>query len=168
VRPRDSFRLRARGTASAFASLDNSATPADAVFIAHASAEFYVDVMSSLSCKGDIFVAPMRPLAPHEVLLELKIEQHVGGVVTVIASQAPGDPGILVTLPPGAYYRILLNYKLRVPYGVDPDFDVDTSISFIEASTSTPALSPDRQVLLVLGLLAIGACALAIRRRMLA
>ena len=160
--PLDGFRLRAVGSGSAVAALDFIGAPADAYVQGRATADFFNDLVPAGSpgppppdCNGSIFLPPLRPLAPYEVTLAVTVLQGFGGPMVVIHTQLPGSPAVTLPLAPGAFYRLVLDYKLRVPHGFDPPFDADISIDVAEALPA-PGLSPFGLALLVLVVFAAG------------
>ena len=72
-----------------------------------------------------------------------------------IFTQGPGTPAATVALPAGFFYRLELDYYLRVPHGVDPAFDVDIEVGITEA-LPVPSFSPFGLALVVLGIFALG------------
>ncbi len=152
----DSVRLRAFGTASAVNAFDTAGGPADAVVEGRAFAEFYVDPVLP-SCSGDIGLPALRPLAPYETRLEIQVLQMPAGTTSFIPifTQMAGDPPTLVPITPNAFYRIVLDYRLRVPHSNDPPYDADITVTVMGAP-AVPAMSVDRRLLLVMGLLLLG------------
>ena len=162
TRPLDSFRLRANGSGSAVAAFDLAMGPADALVQGRATAEFFVDTLPAgtplpppPNCAGTVFLPPLRPLAPHEVVLQLTVLRAAGGVMVPIYTQVPGGPPATVAIGPAALYRVVLDYTLRVPHGVDPSFDVDLEIT-VNEEVPAPGLAPFGLALVALGFLAVG------------
>ncbi|MAG33708.1 MAG: hypothetical protein CL908_22750 [Deltaproteobacteria bacterium] len=167
--PLDSFRLRAVGMASAVSSLNSVGNPADAHVFARASAEFFNGLTPisgpATTCAGVVRVAQMRALLAYETLMELRVVEDFTGTPTVVATQLPGDPPLLLTLVPGESYLIEFRYEYHVPFGVDPNFDAAVEIE-VSPPAAVPSMSgPTRVLVVVLIVAAVASGGVGMRLR---
>jgi hypothetical protein len=129
----DVFTFTASGTASAVSAYAVAGDPA---------ASFYLDAFGVAgSYLGTIQVGALRPASPYETF-DVKISSLGHGV---IATLLPGSPAAAVPLHSGDSYTLDVLYRMEVPFGVDPDFELTVGMS------AQPVPEPKAALLLLAG-----------------
>jgi hypothetical protein len=158
----DTLLLDASGSGSAMNSTNSVGNPADATVSGQARAEFFIDIVAGTDCDTFLNVPAVRNLLLYETFLEINVIFDPGlPSQMVLATLSPGSPAQTVLLPEDHSYLIQLEYDYRVPFGFDPPFGFDFLIT-VGPSPAVPVLGI--QSAIMLGLLLLGAAALAARR----
>jgi hypothetical protein len=138
----DVFTFTASGTASAVSAYAVAGDPAAAIVELIATASFYLDAFGVAgSYLGTIQVGALRPASPYETF-DVKISSLGHGV---IATLLPGSPAAAVPLHSGDSYTLDVLYRMEVPFGVDPDFELTVGMS------AQPVPEPKAALLLLAG-----------------
>lgn len=146
----DVFTFTASGTASAVNAYAAPEDPATAIVELVATASFYLDAFGVPgSYLGTVHVDALRAANPYESF-DVKVSSLGHGV---IATLLPGAPATDVPLFSGDSYTLDLVYRMEVPFGVDPDFELTVGMSAL------PVPEPDGAILLLAGLGVMGAAA---------
>ncbi len=142
----DTFRFDITGSASALAALNTVGNPADAVVEASATATFRLNATTRPDGDhvGNLQLPDLRPLDPlaFETLLAVRVLESAPpfNLPLPVAAMAAGDTGVTVPVLSGNQYAIELSYGLRVPHGVDPDFDLGSYIVTLHANIPAPGM----------------------------
>lgn len=144
----DTFTITASGTASAVNAYAAPGDPATAIVELLATASFYLDEFGVAgSYLGAVHVDALRSAAPYETF-NVKISSLGHGV---IATLLPGSPAAEIPLHSGDSYTLDVLYRMEVPFGVDPDFELTVGMSAL------PVPEPKSAFLLLAGLGALWA-----------
>jgi len=142
----DLFSFAASGRASAMAALAAPGDSASAYVELIATAGFYLDDLGPAGPAGTfigtLHVDGLRTQNAYETF-DVKVSSLGHGV---IATLLPGVPGMDVPLYSGDRYTLDLLYRMEVPFGIDPEFNLTVSAS------AAPVPEPMSYALMLAGL----------------
>ncbi|MGE0386261.1 MAG: hypothetical protein AB7Q97_16160 [Gammaproteobacteria bacterium] len=108
--------------------------PAGARFTGSVTMTFYLDPLFSRVAvgthAGDLDIPGIRALEPFETLLSLTVfETFPVPAAGPLLALGAGSGGGTIPLLVGSAYQIHFDYAAEVPFGVDPHFDFDLTVS---------------------------------------